>query len=167
MPEVVNKIDQLLKPLSPGDYVGAYMDNTVQLYNLLEWVLNQTGKARVTVITFSLSEEFIRKVLKLRQSGLIESISLVMDLKAVQKTQKLIRFSENVFDLVSYCKVHAKVILIETDIYNVSISGSQNATRTSRTESTIVSTLPEIFFPFKAAVEKFKTMTYELHTQAD
>ena len=162
----MNKIDQLLKPLSPGNYVGAYMDNTVQLYNLMEWCLNQTGKARVTVITFSLSEEFIRKVLKLRQSGLIESISLLMDLKAIQKTQKLIRFSENVFDQVNYCKVHAKVLLIESDTYNVSIAGSQNATRTSRTESTIVSTLPDIFFPFKEASDKLKTMTYDIHTNS-
>jgi hypothetical protein len=80
-----SNIDNQLKPLSP-DYVGAYLGTGIQLYNLLEWALKQTGKADITVLTFSISEEFIRKVWQLKEKGLIQNITVILDFKAIQKT---------------------------------------------------------------------------------
>lgn len=158
----MNNISEIFKPISP-DYIGADLNNKFQLYNLIEWVLLQTGPAHVIVLTFSMSEEFIRKMLKLQKSGLLKSCTVMLDFKAVQKTQKLIRFAENVFNSVSYCKTHAKVVVIETDnllFPGVIITGSQNATRGNRTESTVITTDEETFYTLKSKIQSLKTISY-------
>ena len=165
----MNKISDIFKPISPG-YIGADLNNKFQLYNLIEWVLEQTGPASVIVVTFSMSEEFIRKMLKLQKSGLLESCAVILDFKAVQKTQKIIRFAQNVFSSVSYCKTHAKVVVIETNnlqFPGVIITGSQNATRGNRSESTVITTDEETFYNLKLKVESLKSMTYEINSDTN
>jgi len=162
-------ISDIFKPIGPN-YIGADLNNKFQLYNIIEWILEQTGPAAVTVITFSMSEEFIRKMLKLQKSGLLKSCAMILDFKAVQKTQKIIRFAENVFTTVSYCKTHAKIVLIETDnleFPGVIIIGSQNATRGNRSESTVITTDEKTFYNLKLKVESLKSMTYGIHTDAN
>lgn len=149
-------INKYLKPLSP-DYVGAYLQNGLQLYNLMEWALNQTGKAKITVLTFSISEEFIRKIWLLKEANLIDTCDLVLDFKAMQKTRKIEAFSSNVFDSIVFAKTHAKIILIESDLYKVSITGSQNATRGNRAENNLITTNLTIF-------ETYKTQIHDLTT---
>ena len=161
----MNNINEIFKPISPG-YIGADLNNKFQLYNLIEWVLEQTGPADVFVVSFSISEEFIRKMLKLQKSGLIKSCEVVLDFKAVQKTQKIIRFAQYVFNSVSYCKTHAKIVIIETDNLEypgVIITGSQNATRGNRSESTVITTDEQTFYNLKQKVESLKSMTYDIH----
>lgn len=161
----LDKIKQKFKPIGP-DYIGADLDNGIQLYNIIEWVLEQSGPASIWVVTFSLSEEFIRKMLKLQKSGLITSVVVITDFKASQKTNKLIRFSENVFDVVKYCKTHAKIVIIEADnleFPRVVITGSQNATRGNRHESTVITTNEEIYLQLKNQVENMQTMSYDIH----
>lgn len=165
----MNNISEIFKTISPG-YIGADLNNKFQLYNLIEWVLQQTGPAEVTVVTFSMSEEFIRKMLKLQKSGLLKSCAVVLDFKAVQKTQKIIRFAQNVFSSVSYCKTHAKLVLIETDkleFPGVIITGSQNATRGNRSESTVITTDEQTFYNLKLKIEQLKSMTYDIHPNAN
>ncbi len=141
-----------MKPLSP-DYVGAYLNSGVQLYDFIEWALKQTGKADITIMTFSISEEFIRKVWILKEMNLIGKTTLVIDFKAIQKTQQLVRFSQNVFDDIYFSRTHAKVVLINSPTYQVSITGSQNATRGNRAESGIVSTDPEIYKKLETEIQ--------------
>ena len=160
----MNRISDTFAPIGP-DYVGADFSNNYQLYNVLEWVLQQTGKATLHIVTFSVSEEFIRKMLKLKNNGLIEYAEIVLDFKAVQKTQKIVRFSKNVFNQVSYCKTHAKMIIIESQMPNVPyvlITGSQNATRGNRSESIIVTTKTKICADMLAKFYNLKKMQYEL-----
>ena len=148
----MNKIDAILKPLSP-DYVGAYLNSGIQLYELIEWALQQTGKSDITIMTFSISEEFIRKVWILKEMNLIGKTTLIIDFKAIQKTQQLVRFSENVFSDIHFSRTHAKVVLIESKTFLVSITGSQNATRGNRVESGIVSTDPEIYKKLETEIQ--------------
>lgn len=148
-----SKIQQILKPLSP-DYVGAFLQTGLQLYHVIEWAINQTGKAKVTVLTFSISEEFIRKIWHLKESGKIESCALVLDFKAMQKTRKIEAFCSNVFDSIHFSKTHAKVVLIETDLYKITITGSQNATRGNRAESTVITTDLSIFETYITKIDE-------------
>jgi hypothetical protein len=151
----LSKVDAILKPLGP-DYVGAYLNTGVQLYDLIEWVLQQCGKSDITIMTFSISEEFIRKIWILNEMGLIGKITLILDFKAIQKTQQLARFAQNVFNDIHYSRTHAKVVLIESSTYKVSITGSQNCTRGNREESGIVTTDPEINKKLFTEIQRIK-----------
>jgi len=151
-------LSETLKPICP-DYIWADLDNRYQLYNLIEWVLKQTGPAVIKIMSFSISEEFIRKILKLKNAGLIKRVELIVDFKASQKTNRLLRFSENVFDEVSYCKTHAKVVLIESDL-PVVITGSQNATRGNRNESIIITNKTEVYQKLSEKLNQIKSIQY-------
>lgn len=152
------------------EYLWADFNNKYQLYNLIEWALLQSGPSEVIILSFSISEEFIRKIHKLKKSGHITRANLILDFKAAQKSQKLILFTKNIFDKVSYCKSHAKIVLIKPTSQNFQeliITGSQNATRGNRHESTIISTSPQIVNRLKQKIEELKSIEYGIHSGTD
>lgn len=142
---MIKLVRQILKPLSDAP-LQAYLDNRVQLFDIIEYILTQTGPASICISTFSTSEEFLRRIFKLRQRGMLTSAVMLADLKASRKTVNLYRFISSVFDDVYLAENHSKVILIRNDKWYVSICTSQNQTRGNRTESGMISTSPEIYF---------------------
>ena len=103
-------VNRLLKPLSDVP-LQAYLDNRLQLFDVLEFILSQTGPAKVYVSTFSTSEEFLRRLFSLRKRKLILHSVLMADLKAARKTVNLYTFMSSVFDDVYLTENHSKVLL--------------------------------------------------------
>ena len=54
-------IDQIIKPLSKYR-LQAYLDNRVQLFDIIDKILSETGPAEIYISTFSTSEEFLRRI---------------------------------------------------------------------------------------------------------
>ena len=54
-------IDQVLKPMGDRQY-QAYLSNVLQVADILEWILEQVGTAEVWQTSFSISEEFLRRL---------------------------------------------------------------------------------------------------------
>ncbi|MDD3195327.1 MAG: hypothetical protein PHU68_05960 [Paludibacter sp.] len=140
------------------DYLRADLNNTMQLHNIIECVVGQLGVSKVTVVTFSVSEEFIRKIWMLRNKKMIDSIILILDFKAAQKIKKIMKLCANVFDQIHYCKIHAKVVILDAAKFSVCVTGSQNATRGNRTESILITTREEIIIPFREKIKDLKTV---------
>ena len=84
-------VNQIIKPLS-GTPLQAYLDNRIQLFDIIEKILSETGPAEIYISTFSTSEEFLRRIFKLRQKGLITRATMLTDLKASRKTINLYTF---------------------------------------------------------------------------
>ena len=154
-------IEDYLKPLSEAS-LQCYLTNTLQVADVVEWVLNQVGKATIWQTSFSISEEFLRRLYFISKSGRVNSIHLILDFKATQKTLRLWSFITQVISNTYLADNHSKVILIraeEPDTNSpalpryVSIITSQNLTRGNRMESSIVTTSPEVFSTYLAAVE--------------
>lgn len=134
----------MLKPLSEAP-VQAYLDNRLQLYDAIEFVLQHTGPAHVAISTFSTSEEFLRRLIRLRSRGQIQSAVLLTDLKASKKTLNLYQFMHNVFDRVHLADNHSKVVLIHNEQYAFVIVTSQNQTRGNRWESAVICNTPLVY----------------------
>lgn len=137
-------IDQIIKPLSKYP-LQAYLDNRIQLFDVIDKILSETGSAEIYISTFSTSEEFLRRIYKLKDQGRITKATMLIDLKASRKTVNLYTFISSVFDDVYLAENHSKVILIKNEKWQVSICTSQNQTRGNRTESGMISTDPCIF----------------------
>lgn len=123
----------------------AYLDNRVQLFDIIEKILSETGPAEIYISTFSTSEEFLRRIFRLRKRGLLTKATMLTDLKASRKTVNLYTFISSVFDEVFLAENHSKVILIKNAKWMVSICTSQNQTRGNRTESGMITTDPRIY----------------------
>ena len=137
-------IASVLSPLADKPQ-QAYMSNLLQVADILQWILDQTGAASVKMASFSISEEFLRRLFFIEKSGLIKDIDIVLDFKATNKTLILWPFIEQTVKNCYLASSHAKVLLVGNDRWTVSVVMSQNLTRGNRFESGFISTSPEVF----------------------
>ena len=145
-------IDSYLKPLAECP-LQCYLTNTLQVADVVEWVLAQLGKATIWQTSFSISEEFLRRLFFIEKSGKVDTIHLILDFKATQKTLRLWPFLTRVIEHTYLADNHSKVILIRAETgQTVSIITSQNLTRGNRNESAIVTTDAAIFATFHASL---------------
>lgn len=143
----------VVKPLSECSS-QAYLSNAVQVADLLEWILEQVGTAKVWQTSFSISEEFIRRLFFIEKSGRVSEFNLVLDHKATNKTLKLWSFMTQVIERTYLTDNHSKILLVEADSgQKVAVVTSQNLTRGNRHESAFISTDPAVFDTLKTEVD--------------
>ena len=146
-------ISDFLKPLKEKPY-QAYLSNALQVADVLDWVLKQLGKCEVWQTSFSISEEFIRRLYFIEKSGLVTRFNLVLDHKATNKTLKLWAFITQVISTTYLADNHSKILLVKSEKGKVvSIITSQNLTRGNRSESAVVTTDPQIFSTLHAQIQ--------------
>lgn len=150
-------IDQVLKPLGDRQY-QAYLSNVLQVADILEWILEQVGTAEVWQTSFSISEEFLRRLFFIEKSGQVKRFNLVLDHKATNKTLKLWAFITQVIQRTYLADNHSKILLVRSEAGDtVSVVTSQNLTRGNRSESAFITTDKEIFATLHAQVEDLIT----------
>ena len=145
-------IDQVLKPLSIC-HSQAYLSNALQVADLLEWILSQVGTATVWQTSFSISEEFLRRLFFIEKGGHVREFNLVLDHKATNKTLKLWPFIVQTMQHTYLADNHSKILLVLAESgQTVSVITSQNLTRGNRHESAFISTDRNIFDTLHAQV---------------
>lgn len=150
-------INSILKPLR-GTPNQAYLSNAVQVADILEWILSQVGISEVWQTSFSISEEFLRRLFFICKGNKVSRINLVLDHKATNKTLKLWAFITQVIERTYLADNHSKILLVKSEAgYTVSVITSQNLTRGNRHESAFISTDPAIFATLKAQVDDLIT----------
>ena len=138
-------ISDYLKPLADTPN-QAYLTNALQVADVLEWILQQVGKSKVWQTSFSISEEFLRRLFFIEKRGKVLEFNLVLDHKATNKTLKLWSFICQVMKRTYLADNHSKILLVESEAGDtVSVVTSQNLTRGNRHESTFISTDKAIF----------------------
>ena len=146
-------INDILKPLS-STTSQAYLSNAVQVADILDWILEQVGTAKIWQTSFSISEEFLRRLYFIEKSGRVSEFNLVLDHKATNKTLKLWVFITQVIQRTFLADNHSKILLVEAQSgQKVSVITSQNLTRGNRHESAFISTDEGIFDGLKADIE--------------
>ena len=150
-------VNDILKPLGDKPY-QAYLSNVLQVADVLEWVLEQVGTAEVWQTSFSISEEFLRRLFFIEKSGQVKRFNLVLDHKATNKTLKLWAFITQVIQRTYLADNHSKILLVRSEAGDtVSVVTSQNLTRGNRSESAFITTDKEIFATLHAQVEDLIT----------
>ena len=150
-------IGDYLKPIREKPY-QAYLSNALQVADILDWVLKQLGKSEVWQTSFSISEEFIRRLYFIEKSGRVSEFNLVLDHKATNKTLKLWAFITQVIDTTYLADNHSKVLLVRSERGEmVSIITSQNLTRGNRCESAVITTDNNIFNTLHSQIQDLIT----------
>lgn len=146
-------IDNLLSPLEEKPY-QAYLTDALQVADILDWILKQTGTAEVWQTSFSISEEFLRRLFFILKGKQVKRLSLVLDHKATNKTLSLWAFISQVVDSAYLADNHSKILLVRGENgMTVSVVTSQNLTRGNRAESSFITSDPEIFGSLLQQVE--------------
>jgi hypothetical protein len=138
-------ISDILKPLSEKPF-QAYLSTALQVADVLEWILKQVGVAEIWQTSFSISEEFLRRLYFITRDKKVSRINLVLDHKATNKTLKLWSFIIQVIERTYLADNHSKILLVKGENgAKVSVVTSQNLTRGNRAESAFISTDTAIF----------------------
>lgn len=138
-------ISDILRPLKDAP-CQAYLSNAVQVADILEWILSQVGMAEIWQTSFSISEEFLRRLYFICKDKRVSRINLVLDHKATNKTLKLWAFISQVIERTYLADNHSKILLVKSQNGDkVSVVTSQNLTRGNRAKSAFISTDPGIF----------------------
>lgn len=137
-------ITDILAPLVEKGY-QAYLSNALQVADILKWTLSQTGPADVQMTSFSISEEFLRRIFFIEKEGLVRSLDIVLDFKATNKTLKLWPFIAQTVENCYLSDNHSKILLVSNDEWKVAVVMSQNLTRGNRYESGFITTDPAVF----------------------
>lgn len=146
-------INKILRPLSDTPY-QAYLSNAVQVADVLEWILEQVGEAEVWQTSFSISEEFLRRLFFIEKAGRVKAFHLVLDHKATNKTLKLWAFISQVIERTYLADNHSKILLVKSNAGDrVCVVTSQNLTRGNRSESAFITTDKEIFATLHSQVD--------------
>lgn len=150
-------LSEILRPLAQKPN-QAYLSNAVQVADILEWILQQVGYAEVWQTSFSISEEFLRRLFFICKANKVSRINLVLDHKATNKTLKLWAFITQVIERTYLADNHSKILLVKSERGDtVSVVTSQNLTRGNRAESAFISTDPDIFAGLFAQVNDLIT----------
>lgn len=145
-------ISDILKPLTERS-IQSYLSNALQVADVLSWILEQTGPADVRMTSFSISEEFLRRIFFIKKENLVRSLDIVLDFKATNKTLILWPFIAQTVRNCYLSDNHSKLLLASNDKWKVSVMMSQNLTRGNRYESGTVTTVPEVFDSLNAQLD--------------
>lgn len=138
-------ISKYLQPLCENTH-QVYLTNELQVADVLEWILEQVGTAEVWQTSFSISEEFLRRLFFIEKLGKVKQFNLILDHKATNKTLLLWPFICQTMQHVYLADNHSKVLLVKSDKGDtVTVLTSQNLTRGNRVESALVTTDAAIF----------------------
>lgn len=137
-------ITDILSPLADKGY-QAYLNNALQVADILKWALLQTGPADVQMTSFSISEEFLRRIFFIEKEGLVRSLDIVLDFKATNKTLKLWPFIAQTVENCYLSDNHSKILLVSNEAWKVAVVMSQNLTRGNRYESGFITTDTSVF----------------------
>jgi hypothetical protein len=157
-------ISDILKPLAVTPF-QVYLSNAVQVADVLEWILAQVGIAEIWQTSFSISEEFLRRLYFITRDKKVSRINLVLDHKATNKTLKLWSFIIQVIRSCYLADNHSKILLVKSERGDtVTVVTSQNLTRGNRAESAFISTDPNIFATLFSEVDDLiKNHSVPLH----
>jgi hypothetical protein len=123
--------DQIIPYVSLGDW---------STHDLLFFLLEQTGPARVWFTTWAISEYAIRQLYQFVEHGMILQLKGIFDYRNGIRKPAELQFLQQITTEIKPAKCHAKVTVIENDNWGISIVGSANFTRNPRIEAGVLFT---------------------------
>lgn len=106
-------------------------------HELLSVLLGITGPAGVRISTYSMTEDPVRMLCNYLTLGSITDVKVVTDKRFKTNQADALQLATANFPLVMI-DVHAKVMVIRNDEWNVVVVGSSNFTRNKRIEAGVI-----------------------------
>jgi hypothetical protein len=107
-------------------------------HNLLHYLLKFTGPADVTFATWSMSEDAVRLLLAMKESGMIKEINCLLDKRIKVRAPASLQLAEKQFNRLQLKSCHAKATIIENETWQIAVIGSANYSINPRIETGII-----------------------------
>ncbi len=140
-------LDERIGTLIPPENIQMVSYGEWSTHDLLLFILNQTGPAKVYFTTWAISEFSIRQLYQLCQDGLITELRGLFDYRNGIHKPGALQLLRSLSDNICPAKCHAKVLLVFNDTWGVSILSSANMTENPRWEAGTICTDRDMCFP--------------------
>ncbi|NCA75631.1 MAG: hypothetical protein EOM90_04795 [Alphaproteobacteria bacterium] len=132
------KLHQVFGQVAPDQSVHYVSLGDWSTHDLLFFLLEQTGPARVYFTTWAISEYAIRQLYQFIEHGLILELKGIFDYRNGIRKPAELQFLQKITTDIKAAKCHAKVTVIENDHWGISVVGSANYTRNPRIEAGVL-----------------------------
>lgn len=132
LPPELSPFEGLLQPhlMKPFFHKGEW-----SLHQIIPALIQVFGPCEVRIATFNISEESIRPLFFLVDSGEITQLHLLIDTTVRRHKLDLLLFAANITPSIAIDNCHAKVLLVSNDKYRFGVVGSANLNTNHRWES--------------------------------
>ncbi|MFZ4413887.1 MAG: hypothetical protein ACOYOV_12455 [Bacteroidales bacterium] len=110
-----------------------YSYGRFSMLDVMVFLLKQIGPAHILCGTWSISQESIDQIVRLKNRGEILSLAFVLDPRVKVTKAKPLQMLKANFDFV-FSPWHAKVTVMQNENWNISIVSSQNMTQNPKIE---------------------------------
>lgn len=124
------------------------------MHDLMLYLLEVTGPARVWLSTFSISEEAIRSFAIALEKGRITRIHCLFDYTIQKNKLGLLFFAYNTVSDITIGANHSKLLLLQNDSWKISVVGSANFTPNPRKEAGVIFSTPQTFDHYLGHLQK-------------
>ena len=111
---------------------------------MIAMACQKIGPSRLFLSTWTITEEPMRVLFQLIQEGYIEELNCLFDYRIEKRKAEAFQLAKVNAARVKLTKVHAKVAVLLSDQWGVSIIGSANLTKNPRIEAGVLSTCQEV-----------------------
>ncbi len=107
-------------------------------HNLIEHLIEQTGPIALWFATWSIGEDGLRSVLRMRDAGSLLSINAVLDWRALTVNPEAVQYVKAQADQFAVYACHAKIYVLRNKSWGLSIVSSANMTNNPRIEASVI-----------------------------
>lgn len=144
---VAKESEQLLRLMAELEPESNYHFSTAGAWSLHEMIAlacQRIGPSRLFLSTWTITEEPMRVLFQLIREGYIQELNCLFDYRIEKRKAEAFQLAKVNSAKVRLTKVHAKVAVLLSDEWSVSIIGSANLTKNPRIEAGVLSTCREV-----------------------
>lgn len=127
-----------LPSIEMGSVIEYVSDGRWSIHQIVRHLIGITGPVDVHLATWTITEEPLRMLFKLKNEGKIKELSCLFDNRIKERTPKSFQFASQFVDSMGLAKSHAKVTVLENDEWGITINSSMNWSKNPRTESGVI-----------------------------
>lgn len=151
--------------MEPKLKIPCVMLKRVDSWSILMGMLEHTKQpCSIVVCSFAIAEGWIKRLHKLKLSGKVERINVVLDYAVMIRHREKILMLENVVDKIYLDNTHAKMILVENETFQAAAVLSANATMNYRVESVYITNRNDEIETIKQDLEKIYDNSNSIRT---
>jgi hypothetical protein len=130
------RISSQIIPLSEN--IFSFISDRFSFHQLLNYYLDISGPANVSLSSFSICENAIRNFIWLIESDKILSIKALLDMSLTKRNINQLLFAKNVLKNIRLIENHSKLLFIFNNNFKIVIVGSANFSDNRKFESGII-----------------------------
>ena len=126
---------KILPELMMGTCIEFFTEGKWSTHHLIAEIIKKIGRCDLVFSTWAITEDSLRTLFRLKQSGDLLSIKALFESKISGHNPKAFGFAKEFFDSIRLSHCHAKVTVLTNESWSLVINSSANWTRNKRIES--------------------------------